>query len=290
MPLNLYVRPDLVQTEMQQSSSASITDANLAVLIERVCRALDHFVGERYFYSETRTVEFDGQGGTRLRLSDCATEPGADWLISITTLKVDTTGDGTFDKTLTSGADYWLEPANPATTNKPARVLVIPTFRSTSPAISEWPTEPRRVQIVGKFGWSEETEAAGALDGAISDTTATSITYDSGDSIAVGDTIIVNSEHMYVSAIPTSTTATVVRGVNGTTAATHSNNDTFTRRVFPRDIVDVVLKETSRGARWIATGSGGLVDGLGAGGVSSFRPDFAQIAEERAPFKKVVFA
>ena len=60
------------------------------------------------------------------------------------------------------------------------------------------------------------------LDGAISSTSATSVPVDDASGLVVGDFIIVDSEHMTISAI-LSDTLTVTRASNSTTAATHSD-------------------------------------------------------------------
>jgi len=69
--------------------------------------------------------------------------------------------------------------------------------------------------------WIEDTKAqtAAALnDGTDINTTDTAIVFDGSGSIAAGDTITVGSEDMFVSSVSGST-ATVIRGYNGTTAA-----------------------------------------------------------------------
>jgi hypothetical protein len=60
------------------------------------------------------------------------------------------------------------------------------------------------------------------LDGAISSTSATSVSVDDDSDLAIGDFIIVDSEHMTISAIA-SDTLTVTRASNSTTAATHAD-------------------------------------------------------------------
>ena len=62
---------------------------------------VDHFCN-RYFYSKTQTMEFDGTGSTRLLIPD---------LVSLTSLKEDSTDDQSFNETWAAG-DYRLEPYN----------------------------------------------------------------------------------------------------------------------------------------------------------------------------------
>ena len=80
------------------------------------------------------------------------------------------------------------------------------------------------------LGWQpnkSEWVTADTLGAAISTTTATSITLTVAGSLEAGWLLKIDSEYLYVSGAPVSTTATVVRGVNGSTAATHSNGATI---------------------------------------------------------------
>ena len=68
-----------------------------------------------------------------------------------------------------------------------------------------------------------DTDSTSDLAAAISSSSATSISVDDGTDFEVNQNIKVGSEEMTVTNIA-SNTLTVVRGVNGTTAATHSDN------------------------------------------------------------------
>ena len=106
----------------------------------------------------------------------------------------DSNGDGTFDTTLTANSDYWLDPANPDTINEPAQRLLIPQGRSTAPQLSSWENYPRRFQIVGKWGYSEESEDSG-LTGTLDDASDAAITAsaDASSTIYPGDVLIIES-------------------------------------------------------------------------------------------------
>ena len=62
------------------------------------------------------------------------------------------------------------------------------------------------------------------LDGAVSTTDTTTVVVTSAAELSVHDTILVGTEQMHITAIATHT-LTVERGYNGTTAATHSDED-----------------------------------------------------------------
>ena len=68
-----------------------------------------------------------------------------------------------------------------------------------------------------------DTDSTSDLNGAITSTSATSIVVDDGTDFEVNQNIKVDYEEMTITAI-SSNTLTVVRGVNGTTAATHTDN------------------------------------------------------------------
>ena len=56
------------------------------------------------------------------------------------------------------------------------------------------------VVVTGTWGWSADTEAAGVLDGALSDTTGTVAKVKDASLVGVGDLILVDSEQMLITA------------------------------------------------------------------------------------------
>ena len=76
---------------------------------------------------------------------------------------------------------------------------------------------------VRRVDTTPDTDSTSDLAAAITSTSATSISVDDGTDFEVNQNIKVGSEEMTITNI-SSNTLTVVRGVNGTTAATHSNN------------------------------------------------------------------
>ena len=92
----------------------------------------------------------------------------------------------------------------------------------------------------------DDLSAFSRLDGAMSDTTGTTLTYESGlfsseeeNLLGNGALVEVDQELMLVTAANTSTrTLTVSRGYAGTTAATHADNtNVFINPTFPRKSV-----------------------------------------------------
>lgn len=72
-----------------------------------------------------------------------------DDLVTITTLKTDDGGDGTFENTWTVNTDYTREPLNASSDNRPyTRLCVHPNGNYLFPT-----SFPRSVELTGKFGW-----------------------------------------------------------------------------------------------------------------------------------------
>lgn len=215
---NLYAPLGVLKAEVGITGTAQ--DAVLLRLLERASRECDS-AAQRQFYSELDTHVFDGEGTNRIAIDD---------VISIdTSLKVDEDGDGTYELTLAASTDYWLTPDNPMANTPYTHVELNPE----SAVLTLWPKGRKRVQIIGMFGYSNETEASGTLGAQIADAATTAVTMTAGHGLTGGETIVIQSEHLYVLAVATNA-LTVVRGVNGTTAASHVNGTAVTRRRFPR--------------------------------------------------------
>lgn len=126
----------------------SITDTNedavLEPLVESVSRAIDDWCG-RQFYAASQTRYYTPQYRDRLLIDD---------LLSVTTLKTDEDGDGTFETTWAT-TDYYLGPYNAQLESVPQPYTDV----EASSAGRYWfPVgQPRGVQIVGSFGFSATT-------------------------------------------------------------------------------------------------------------------------------------
>lgn len=206
-------------------------------------------------------------------------------LISLTTLKVDEDGDGVYELTLTVNTDYWLWPDN----ETPKRRVDLNPLSSN---LTTWTAGRRRIEIVGLFGYSNETEAGGTT-AEVLDTSETGVDLTAGHTVEPGDTIWIDSEQMYVQSVAVNT-ATVVRGVNGTTAATHSTSAAVTVRRYPRD-VEMAVKERVVGLRWdTQSGYAGQAmlsgDAIGASGGSLVRASYARWRKAVEAYRPVVVA
>lgn len=213
-------------------------------ILEHSSRLIDDYVGDGTFGATVETRLYDlGSGDLRydpryyMRDVGIATSeyrasvvPLDRWLISATTVTAYADSARTTSQTLTAGLanDYILEPYNE-----------IPKFRlklteNTTKALG---AGQQVLSIAGTWGWDERYHTNGSLDGAVSSTTSTSIVVTLVGTLAAGSTIKVDSEQMYVTAVSSNNkTLTVIRGVNGTTAATHLTATTIYQADYPNDV------------------------------------------------------
>lgn len=213
-------------------------------ILEHSSRVIDDYVGDGTFGPTVETRLYDlGSGDLRydpryyMRDVGIATSeyrasvvPLDRWIISATTVTAYADSARTTSQTLTAGLanDYILEPYNN-----------IPKFRlklteNTTKALG---AGQQVLSIAGTWGWDERSHTNGSLDGAVSSTTSTSIVVTLVGTLAPGVTIKVDSEQMYVTAVSSNNrTLTVIRGVNGTTAATHLTATTVYHIEYPNDV------------------------------------------------------
>lgn len=160
------------------------------------------------------------------------------WLppfVSITSVLLDEDGDDTFEKTLTADTDYRLWPDSIGL-NVPYHAL---TRNPNSTEFYGWPCSARRIKVSGVFGYSYEKAATGSVVAAGGiNSSVPSLTLALGHGIDVGETLVIDSEQVYVSGKGSATSATIERGVNGTTAAAHDAAAVIYRRKYPADVVN----------------------------------------------------
>lgn len=198
---------DLKSQYLDVTSSGD--DGLLLKMIRDTSREIERSAGGRTFAPHIDTRYYDTPLSGDLLLDDD--------LISLTTL---TNGDGS---TLASGTDYKLYPLNERVKHK---------VRLLSSSSSSWRPDNSgnydgAISVLGQWCYTKTGDwiATGSvLSAAISTTTATTFTVATGTSLTAGLLIQIDSEWLYVSAVSTGLTddlITVVRGVNGSTAATH---------------------------------------------------------------------
>lgn len=225
---NWYATPYDVTIQAAHAPNANVQKV-MANFLERVSRRIDTYC-RRHFYSQVSTYYNDGTMGNRLIVPD---------LLSITSLTADTDNDGVYDdETWVDGTDYFLENLG-LYARYPKNCIRITERGSYCFSVG-----PRRYKIAGNWGYGDGLRADPwdllTSTGTIADTTGTTLTLSAAltdYSLYTGHTILIESEQMFVSSYSASgTSATVVRGVNGTTAAAHSAKPIY-KAVYPSDIV-----------------------------------------------------
>lgn len=215
---NLYTTLDAVKGPLG-FSSITTHDAALLALIEQASRAVDVDCN-RHFYAETAVRLFDVKRRDRVAVDD---------LLAVTTLETDGELDLTYDTTWTA-SDYFFNPPN----SYPKTLIVAHPTGTYTFTVGE-----RALRVTGSWGFGDGKRAApwdsvGAT-GTVATTNGTTLTLSVSAAVKVGETILCETEQMYVSAV-SGTSATVTRGVNGTTAATHSTA-ALSRAAYPASVV-----------------------------------------------------
>ena len=190
----------------------------------------------RHFYPKTETLTFDGNAAKVLPLPD---------LIAITTLKEDENEDLTFETTW-AATDYWTEPQNAAPTQPWGMPYTSLRVRAKGTKTTFTAGE-HRFEVAGRWGYREHQEDSGSNinEGAQFSATATTLTVTSGSDFAIGQTIMIESEQLLATNIAANN-LTVVRGINGTTAAAHNDTtDIYTLR-WPAAVERATLMQTAR--------------------------------------------
>lgn len=171
-------------------------------------------------------------------------------LLSVTTLKTDRDGDRVYETTWAT-TDYDLLPLNAANQKKPFWEIA-----KAPNGVQSFPKLVRGLEIVGKWGYFEDlVRVTSLLNGALT-AAAVSVVVDNEADFEVLQTILVDSEQMYITAVTTdsSHTLTVERGVNGTTAASHLDDAVIDRYRYPPEISEACMYHASR--LWTRRASG----------------------------------
>lgn len=184
------------------------TDISDDAVIENLLVAASRYSdGERTFYPRIETRYFNIPNGPELLLDDD--------LLSLTTL---TNGEGT----VIVPSDYLCEPYNSPPYYK-VRLRDTSTVNWLSSAAGSW---LRVISVLGWWGYRDRFAqrawlSGGTLSAAITDTTTLAFSATTGHSLVAGQIIKIDNEIYNVATAATNTITPIVRGDNGSTAATH---------------------------------------------------------------------
>jgi len=227
-------------------------EAPIVRVLGSASKRIDTYLG-RSFGIRTETHTYDiGQGALRndqifggygnevndfpdywsSKLSGAAVLLLGDWLATATTVTAYGQTARTSSTVLTEGIgnDFLLEPYN----RSPKTLLKLEEDTTDSLSGGQ-----QTLTILGEWGWQTDKISLSTID-AIGSTSTTAVSVASGSGTYVGDTIIIDTEQLYVSAV-SGNNLTVIRGVNGTTAATHSGGAAYYRWKYPDDVTQAAL-------------------------------------------------
>ena len=230
-------------------SSGWTSDAgSIRRILEAASRRIDDYCGGGTFGPLTETRYYDiGSGSLRdspqyqtvaitddikTSMSTPGVVPLDGWIVSPTTVTAYGGTDRATSETLTEGynADYWLMPYNSA----PKTILKL--NEDTTKGLD---AGQQTLSILGSWGYTADTVSVTTSD-LIGSTTATSISVTSAADLGPAQTILIDTEQLYVTAI-SGNTLTVERGVNGSTADTHSGGASLYRYDYPELVVQACL-------------------------------------------------
>jgi hypothetical protein len=245
--MTLYATLADAKSTMAAGSSSSTTDDAIVLRNLRVVsRRIDRLFQSRrpYFAPYIESREFalnpeyiNSREGT-FRFNDP--------LLALTGTSV-----GTEALTLGTGVKAW-----PTLTTPIHKLLLVGSYTNWYGYCNDL-NEPNRVTIAGTWGyhrdWANAWMAVSTLSAAIVSTTATTFTVADIDGadlygripmISAGALVKIDDEYLEVIATDTATnTATVLRGVNGSTAATHLNAASVSVYQVEEDIRDIVARQ-----------------------------------------------
>ena len=236
---NSYVTLDALKGSGLLNISGSGDDVRLRTLVESTSRIVDRFCN-RHFYVLGATRKFDGAARPSLLLPD---------LVSVDSsgFKTDDNRDRTFETTW-AVTDYLLVPSNadPTTAGNPqSRPYTSVEVDVDAGTKSVFPAGRETVQVAGQWGWWRHLRRAAETANAVADAATTSVTVSSRSDVEAGHTLLIDSEQLYVQSYATNT-LTVVRGVNGTTAASHSGGAPIDIYDYPGPVVEATIIQASR--------------------------------------------
>lgn len=236
---NAYVSLDTLKSSGVLNITGSGDDGRLRSLIEASSRIVDRYCNRHFFVFKGAKL-FDGSGTPSLLIPD---------LISIDAngLKTDQNKDRTFETTW-AATDYILTPSNAAPVdgdNPSSRPYTRIAVDGDAGSKSEFPLGMQTVQIAGLWGWWLRVAPAVETADAVADSTTTSVAVSSRATVEAGHTLLIETEQMYVQSY-SSNTLTVVRGVNGTTAASHAGSTAIDIYQYPGAIAEATIIQAAR--------------------------------------------
>ena len=210
--------------------TSTTDDTIIRKIAEAASRSIDQYTNRR-FYVTSETKYFDG--AVRLWIPDLLS-------INASGLTTDEDGDGTFENTFAT-TDYITYG-----TGLEDSLNTFPYIRLEISEDSDYSSfasgVKKGVKIIGSWGYGDGISALPYITSntvtyyaLLATGTAVDVANIATSLLSPGQNILIDSEQMYIYSI-TPDTATVERGVNGTTAATHVISSIIYIYQYPADI------------------------------------------------------
>lgn len=226
--------------------SAAIVALKLGIL-EAVSRLIDEKCERSDFGSgfgpRIGTNRYDGTGRNMLRFRDD--------LLTMTSVTIRLSTRDSTTILPAADTDYYMVNAEGSYEPAPYRKLILHRYG----IVSAFGYGYRVTEVAGVWGHQNVTIPTGTTvaSGLAADATATTFTTSASPTLSPGMTLLIGAEQIYLYAL-SGTTATVVRGVNGTVAATHADASTIARYQYHSQAHEVCLRLYQR--RWTARDAG----------------------------------
>lgn len=223
--MNLYAHLNTFKSPRGITSTAK--DEEILRILGAVSREIDDRC-KRHFYAVSAARFFGPGAAGYCRVDD---------LLGVSEVATDPAGDASYSQVWTE-FDYRLEPAN----RYPKTEL-----RTMPHGTKCFVGLDRYVRVTGIFGYGDGYSASPwrttSLTGTVANATGTTLTLSGSGGVYAGMTLLQDAEQLYVSAV-SGTSATVVRGVNGTTAEAHAGAAVKVA-VYPAQVEGAVLQLAS---------------------------------------------
>ena len=231
-----YVTVTVIKGTGAANIDGTAFDTRLRQVAEAVSSEIDRYTG-RFIQPRDGTFFYGGDGGTLLLIHDTISLSGG-------TIVEDDNNDGTFDLNWADD-DFLFLPRNAEPTAEWGRpytaLMVNPKSNGTQDAFL---AGPERYRLIGTFGYvsilrDPAVNASGSLG------TGTAILVD-GTSLEPGQTILIDTERIYIRSVTTGTSLTVDRGVQNTVVGTHASGTKVQYYDYPAPIKEAAFMQTVR--------------------------------------------
>ena len=244
-------------TDSGATSLGTTNDTLLLGVLASVSETIDDRMERSGFGSgfgpRTGTNRYNGSGGSTLRLRDD--------LLTVTSITIRPSTASATTSTPAADTDYYLLDGEDGYGPAPYRKILL----HGQGTITAFGSGLRVTDVAGTWGFQNVTVTSSATTSEALDTSETGVDVSSGAAFSPGQTILIDTEQMYISSIATNT-LTVVRAANGTTAATHSTSAAIAVYQYPAKVREVCLRLALK--RWKArdAGADGTDEGSGIPG------------------------